>query len=61
LGDYLAMNGSQIGGIALNAPTLIRLVVVLVLAIVVRQVIMYFGTKAINSRRGQNRNGKPRS
>jgi hypothetical protein len=55
------MNGSQIGGIALNAPTLIRLVVVLVLAIVVRQVIMYFGTKAINSRRGQNRNGKPRS
>ena len=56
------MEGAQIGGMALSGSTLIRLVVVLVLAIVVRQVIMYFGTKAIGSRRDKNRNGngKPR-
>jgi hypothetical protein len=54
------MDGAQLGGIPLNGPTLIRLVVVLVLAIGVRQLIMWFGTKAIDSRRGKNRNGKPR-
>jgi hypothetical protein len=54
------MDGAQLGGIPLNWPTLIRLGVVLVLAIAVRQLIMRFGTKAINSRREKNRNGKPR-
>lgn len=54
------MGGAQLGGIPLNGPTLIRLVVVLVLAIGVRQLIMWFGTKAIDKRRHKSRNGKPR-
>jgi hypothetical protein len=54
------MEGAQLGGIALNGPTLIRLVVVLVLAIGVRQLVMYFGGKAIGNRRDKSRNGKPR-
>ena len=53
------MDGGQFGGIPLNGPTLIRLVVVLVLAIVVRQLVLRFGTKAIDSRRDKNRGGKP--
>jgi hypothetical protein len=53
------MDGGQFGGIALNGSTLIRLVLVLVLAVVVRQLILRFGNKAINSRRDKNRNGKP--
>ena len=53
------MDGGQFGGIPLNGPTLIRLVVVLVLAIVVRQLVLRFGTKAIDSRRDKDRNGKP--
>jgi hypothetical protein len=54
------MEGAQLGGIALNGPTLIRLVVVLVLAIGVRQLVMYFGGKAIGNRRDKGRHGKPR-
>ena len=54
------MDGAQIGSIPLNGPTLIRLVVVLVLAIVVRQLVLRFGAKAIGKRRDKNRNGKPR-
>jgi hypothetical protein len=54
------MDGSQFGGIPLNAPTLIRLGVVLVLAIAVRQLVMRFGTKAIDKRRDKDRAGKPR-
>jgi NhaP-type Na+/H+ or K+/H+ antiporter len=54
------MDGAQLGGIPLNESTVIRLVVVLVLAIAVRQLIMWFGTKAINNRRRKSRNGKPR-
>jgi hypothetical protein len=51
------MDGAQIGGIPLNTPTLIRLVVVVILAIVVRQLVMRLGTKAMNRRRDKNRNG----
>lgn len=54
------MDGGQIGGIPLDAPTLIRLVVVLVLAIVVRHLVLRYGTKAINKRRDKDRAGKPR-
>lgn len=54
------MNGGLLDGIPLNGPTLIRLAVVVVLAIVVRQLIMRLGTKAIDSRRDKDRNGKPR-
>jgi hypothetical protein len=58
------MDGSQLGGIPLNAPTLIRLGVVLVLAIAVRQLVLHFGTKAIAKRRAKelekDRDGKPR-
>jgi hypothetical protein len=54
------MNGGEIGGIPLNASTLIRLAIVVVLAIAVRQLVMRLGTKAIDSRRDKNRNGKPR-
>ena len=54
------MDGGMLGGIPLNGPTLIRLAVVLVLAIAVRQLILRFGTKAIDSRRDKSRNGKPR-
>jgi hypothetical protein len=54
------MDGSQFGGISLNAPTLIRLGVVLVLAIVVRHLVLRFGTKAIDKHRDKNRAGKPR-
>ncbi|MGH7913055.1 MAG: hypothetical protein ACREPW_00195 [Candidatus Binataceae bacterium] len=53
------MDGAKIGGIPLNWPTLIRLVIVVVLAIAVRQLILRYGTKAINNRRDKNRNGKP--
>ncbi|HVB80246.1 MAG TPA: hypothetical protein VNE82_09935 [Candidatus Binataceae bacterium] len=55
------MNGAELGGIPLNGPTLIRLVIVLVLAIAVRHLVLRFGTKAIDSRRDKSRNGKPRS
>ena len=54
------MDGGLLGGISLDGPTLIRLAVVLVLAIVVRHLILRFGTKAIESRRAKSRNGKPR-
>jgi hypothetical protein len=54
------MDGSQFGGIPLNASTLIRLGVVVVLAIAVRQLVLRFGTKAIEKHRDKNRNGKPR-
>jgi hypothetical protein len=54
------MDGGLLGGIPLNGPTLIRLAVVLVLAIAVRQLILRFGTKAIDRHRDKGRNGKPR-
>jgi hypothetical protein len=54
------MDGAQLGGIPLNWPTLIRLVVVVVLAIVVRQAVMRFGTRAMENRRDKSRDGKPR-
>jgi hypothetical protein len=54
------MDGGLLGGIPLNGPTLIRLAVVLVAAIAVRQLILRFGSKAIESRRDKSRNGKPR-
>jgi hypothetical protein len=54
------MNGGLFSGIAINGPTLIRLALVLVLAIAVRQLILRFGTKAIESRRDKSRNSKPR-
>ncbi|MGA8060076.1 MAG: hypothetical protein WB999_17655 [Candidatus Binataceae bacterium] len=54
------MDGGLFGGVSLTWPTLIRLAVVLVLAIAVRQLILRFGTKAIDSRRDKSRNGKPR-
>lgn len=53
------MDGSQFGGIPLNASTLIRLGLVLVLAIAVRHLVLRFGTKAIDKRRAKDRNGKP--
>lgn len=53
------MDGGLFGGIPLNGPTLIRLVVVVALAIVVRQLVLRFGTKAIDRRRDKSRNGKP--
>ncbi len=52
------MDGGQLGGIPLNWSTTIRLVVVVVLAIVVRQAIMRFSTKAVENRR--DKSGKPR-
>lgn len=53
------MDGTQLGG--LDWSTLIRLVVVVALAIVVRQAVMRFGTKAIDKRRDKSRNsGRPR-
>jgi hypothetical protein len=58
--ELLQMNGGLLGGISLNGPTLIRLALVLVLAIAVRQLILRLGTKAIDSRRDKSRNGKPR-
>jgi hypothetical protein len=56
------MDATQIGGIPLNTSTMIRLVVVVILAIVVRHLVMRLGTKAMNSRRDKNHNGgnKPR-
>jgi hypothetical protein len=54
------MDGSQFGGIPLNASTLIRLGVVVVLAIAVRHLILRFGTKAIEKRRAKARDRKPR-
>ncbi|MGA8569309.1 MAG: hypothetical protein WB580_16075 [Candidatus Binataceae bacterium] len=54
------MDGGLFGGVSLTWPTLIRLAMVLVLAIAVRQLILRFGTKAIDSRRDKSRNGKPR-
>lgn len=54
------MDGSQLGGIALNWQTLIRLAVVVVLAIVVRQLILRLGSKAIGDKGRGNHNGKPR-
>lgn len=53
------MDRGLLGGIPLNWPTLIRLAAVLVLAIAVRQLILRFGTKAIENRRDKSRNGKP--
>jgi len=47
-----------LGGIPLNWSTTIRLVVVVVLAIVVRQAIMRSDTETMENRREQN--GKPR-
>ena len=54
------MNGGRVGEVSLSGATLIRLALVLVLAIGVRQLILRFGTKAIESRRNKNPNGKPR-
>lgn len=54
------MNGGLFSGIPINGPTLIRLALVLVLAIAVRQLILRFGTKAIESRRDKSRNSKLR-
>ena len=54
------MDGAQIGGIPLNWQTMVRLALVVVLAIVVRQVVLRLGAKAIGDKRGGNHNGKPR-
>ncbi len=54
------MDGTQqFGGITFNVPTVIRIVAVVVLAILVRQLILRLGNKAIDSRRDKSRNGKP--
>jgi hypothetical protein len=53
------MDGGLLGGIPLDAPTLIRLVVVVALAILVRHLVLRFGTKAIDKRSHRSRNGKP--
>jgi len=54
------MSGSLFGGVPLDTATIIRLVAIIVAAIVVRQLILRFGTRAINSRRDKDQNRKPR-
>lgn len=54
---HFQMDGGLLGGIPLNWSTTIRLVVVVVLAIVVRQAIVRFSTKAMENRR--DKSGKP--
>jgi len=51
------MDGGLFSASALTAPTIIRLVVVVVLAIVVRHLVLRFGTKAIDKRRDKTLNG----
>jgi len=51
------MDGGVFSGTALTGPTIIRLVVVVVLAIVVRHLVLRFGTKAIDKRRDKTLNG----
>jgi hypothetical protein len=55
--ELLQMDGGLFSGTALTGPTIIRLVVVVVLAIVVRHLVLRFGTKAIDKRRDKSRNG----
>jgi hypothetical protein len=51
------MNGGVFGGGALDWPTIIRLVVVIAGALVVRQLVLRFGSKVIDSRRDKKRSG----
>jgi hypothetical protein len=53
------MDGGLFGSVPLDWSTLIRLVVVVVAAIAVRQLVLRFGTKAIDKSRNKSRNGKP--
>jgi len=55
--ELLQMDGGLFSASALTAPTIIRLVVVVVLAIVVRHLVLRFGTKAIDKRRDKTLNG----
>ena len=55
------MDGAELGGIPLNWQTLVRLALVVVLAIVVRQVVLRLGKKAMRDKRGETGNGKPRT
>jgi len=55
------MNGGVFGGGPLDWSTIIRLAVVIAGALAVRQLVLRFGSKIIDSRRGKNRSagGKP--
>jgi len=55
--ELLQIDGGLFSGTALTGPTMIRLVVVVVLAIVVRHLVLRFGTKVIDKRRDKGRNG----
>lgn len=51
------MNGGVFGGGPLDWSTIIRLIVVIAGALAVRQLILRFGSRVIDGRRGKNRNG----
>ncbi len=48
----------QIGGVPLDTATIIRLIAIVVAALVVRQLVLRFGRRAINDRREKDRNPK---
>lgn len=52
------MSWAQIGGMPFDTATIIRLVAIIVAAIVVRQLVLRFGSRAINSRRDKDQNRK---
>ncbi|HLK85675.1 MAG TPA: hypothetical protein VKT27_04145 [Candidatus Binataceae bacterium] len=53
------MSGMQIGGVPLDTATIIRLIAIIVAALVVRQLVLRFGSRAIDNRRDKDR--KPKS
>lgn len=54
------MDGAQLGGIPLNWQTLVRLALVVVLAIAVRQIVLRLGKNAIGDKHGGDHKGTPR-
>lgn len=55
--ELAQMNGGLFGGSTLDWPTIIRLVVVIAGALAVRQLVLRFGSKVIDSRRDKNPSG----